>query len=397
MIYTLMHKNFEVALMDIDLNSGIISKVTVVNKVLLPVGGQMNIMKLHEWWKDRSVPKTRHGAGHALKELGLPDTKNMLVQSLALSLNDCYWIRPIGSNILWEQVSLFRNSFVDIFGDLTFNAYKNLSKDLKNTKFLHASSQGELQKKWCIDSFGRRFLIKGNWGSSYQQSVNELFASLLHQKQGCNFYTHYYPVWVEVDGGGNGLGCYSFNFCSEDIESVSCWETLQTVKVRQGEYFHKFKEVCISHDISECEFNLFMSYQIMTDFLLSNTDRHLNNIAVLRDANTLDWIGMAPIYDSGNSMFFREQLISTGGMLDIETYSFLKREVDLLKYVTDRSCVSLSLLPTYEEFCDVYKLNNQGVDRVEALYNVFMQKVRLLARFQNGEDLWKVRVSHRIK
>ena len=42
----------------------------------------------------------------------------------------------------------------------------------------------------------------------------------------------------------------------------------------------------------------------MTDYLFSNVDRHLNNIGILRDPNSLKFIDFAPIFDSGNSMFY---------------------------------------------------------------------------------------------
>ena len=37
-------------------------------------------------------------------------------------------------------------------------------------------------------------MIKGNYGQSYQQSINELFATRLHEQQGFENFTHYYPV-----------------------------------------------------------------------------------------------------------------------------------------------------------------------------------------------------------
>lgn len=36
-----------------------------------PIGGQMNDMKFHDWWKDRAIPKTRHGAKTALQDLDI--------------------------------------------------------------------------------------------------------------------------------------------------------------------------------------------------------------------------------------------------------------------------------------------------------------------------------------
>lgn len=83
----------------------------------------------------------------------------MLVSNLALSLNDCYWIKPVESNLEWEQVSLFRNKFTDTFGQLTFKFKEEkpnyLMRRIDKTTFQPAS-QGEVQKKWCMDNCGRR-------------------------------------------------------------------------------------------------------------------------------------------------------------------------------------------------------------------------------------------------
>ena len=172
--YFLMHKNIRVCLMEID-DDGRISKIRInqAEKDHIPLGGQMNNIKLHEWWRDRAIPKTRHGAKTALQKLGYPSTNSALVNNLALSLSDCYWIRPRSSELTWEETNLFTNDFVDTFGELTFN--RDYMIDLrKETRFNCATSQGELQKKWCIGNDGRRYMIKGNYGQSYQQSINEV-------------------------------------------------------------------------------------------------------------------------------------------------------------------------------------------------------------------------------
>ena len=41
---------------------------------------------------------------------------------------------------------------------------------------------------------------------------------------------------------------------------------------------------------------------IALDFILANEDRHFGNFGVLRDAKTLEWLGFAPVYDSGSSL-----------------------------------------------------------------------------------------------
>ncbi len=390
--YYLMHKDVPVCLMEIG-DEGDLHNVRRNRDALahFPIGGQMNDVRFHEWWRDRAIPKTRHGAKTALQKLGYSSTRSALVNNLALSLSDCYWIKPRDEDISWRDVNLFTNAFVDTFGELTIN--RDYVLDLRKvTRFNCATSQGELQKKWCIAADGRRYLIKGNYGESYQQSLNELFATRLHEQQGFDNYTPYTLVRLQVDGNVEGLGCMSYDFCSEEIESISAWELLQTVKTKHNEsLYYPLKEVCMGFGMSEKTFTDFMDYQIMTDYLISNTDRHMNNIAFRRDPDTLEILGFAPIYDSGNSMFYNvpfEQL--TGIRLDdIKTHSFVEKEVRLLRYVKDRTLVDADKavmdFSLYEQ--DVYERHI----RIPLLKELYERKLDRLISFQKGVDLWKDR------
>lgn len=95
--------------------------------------------------------------------------------------------------------------------------------------------------------------------------------------------------------------------------------------------------------MKEDDFNTFMDYQIMTDYLITNTDRHMNNIAIMRNPDTLELLGFAPIYDSGNSMFYNipYENLSKIRLEEIKTHSFIEKEIRLLQYVRDRSLIDL--------------------------------------------------------
>lgn len=388
--YFLMHKNIPVCLMAID-ESGVIHKVrrSEKNAAHFPIGGQMNDMKFHDWWRDRAIPKTRHGARTALQRLGYASTGVALVDNLALSLSDCYWIRPRGEDIRWEDVSLFTNDFVDSFGELTIDPDRAI--DLRKvTKFNSATSQGELQKKWCIDSSGRRYMVKGNYGESYQQSLNELFATELHKKQGFSQYTPYSLANLELTDGREGLGCFCYDFCSEEIESISAWELLQTIKLRRDQsLFYPLKEICIRLGMQEEDFDVFMDYEIMTDYLLSNTDRHMNNIAVMRNPDSLEILGFAPIFDSGNAMFYNRtyEEMQTLHLDQIRTHSFVEKEPRLLQYVHDRSLVDVSKADM--DFSIYEKDITERHIRIPRLHELYLRKIESLRVFQQGKDIWK--------
>ena len=390
--YYLMHKDIPVCLMEIS-EEGALGTVrrNEAASAHFPLGGQMNNMKFHEWWKDRAIPKTRHGAKSALQRLGYSSTNSALVNNLALSLSDCYWIQPRGDGLTWKDVNLFTNDFVDTFGEITIN--RDHMIDLrKATRFNCATSQGELQKKWCIGKDGRRYMIKGNYGQSYQQSLNEIFATKLHEQQGFDNYTPYSLVQVQVDGNIEGIGCMSYDFCSENIECISAWELLQTVKIKQNEsFYYPLKRVCLGQGMTEKDFTDFMDYQIMTDYLMTNTDRHMNNIAVMRNPDTLELLGFAPIYDSGNSMFYNipYEKLSDIRIDDIKTHSFVERESKLLQYVQDRSIVDIDKAEM--EFTIYEKDVVERHMRIPRLRELYEKKRNNLRAFQNGKDIWKNR------
>ncbi|MBQ8304736.1 MAG: hypothetical protein IJX90_00745 [Blautia sp.] len=387
--YYLMHKDIPVCLMELDQN-GVMSHVrrNDAEAAHFPLGGRMNDMKFHDWWRDRAIPKTRHGAATALQKLGYSSTASALVNNLALSLSDCYWICPRGETLSWKEVNLFSNDFVDEFGEITLNQDSIL--DLrKKTRFDCASSPGELQKKWCIDKTGRRYMIKGNYGDSYQQSLNEVFAANLHQKQGFEQYTPYSLVQIQVSEQTEGLGCICYDFCSENIEMISAWELLQTGKTKQNEsLFHPFKNACLSLGMTEEAFHYYMDYLLMSDYLITNTDRHMNNIAIMRNPDTLQLLGFAPIFDSGNSMFYNIPFENLGKikMADIKTHSFIEKEVRLLQYVRDRSLINLD--KAEPDFSIYEKDILERHIRIPRLQSLYQRKRESLRAFQQGRNIW---------
>lgn len=85
--YYLMHKDIPVCLMELT-EGGTLGNYRKNEAALahFPIGGQMNDMKFHDWWKDRAIPKTRHGAKTALQRLGYSSTNSALVDNLALKV-----------------------------------------------------------------------------------------------------------------------------------------------------------------------------------------------------------------------------------------------------------------------------------------------------------------------
>ena len=121
---------------------------------------------------------------------------------------------------------------------------------------------------------------------------------------------------------------------------------------------------------------------ILTDFIISNTDRHLNNFGILRDGDTLEFVSMAPIFDSGNSMFFDKYMIPKGDSLySVKINSFKNSELEMLKYVQKRDRINLDLLPDDNFLRTLYSQNYMPEERIEGLITAFSQKKEMLKEF----------------
>ena len=129
-----------------------------------------------------------------------------------------------------------------------------------------------------------------------------------------------------------------------------------------------------------------VDYQIMSDFLLTNTDRHLLNLGILRNPDTLEFIKPAPIFDTGNSMFFNTRY-NEQTVLDIPVTSFYKTELKMLDAVKNKNVLNLGKIPTEEELRNLYSKDPYSVVYLDNLIDGYKKKVELIGAFQKGYSL----------
>ncbi len=355
---------------------------------LLPLHDPNNQDWLKQWWKRRSVPISQGNIRRMLEEKGLLGPEDYLFKNLGLSLTDCYWISPMDSAMKWKDVNLFENEF---HGDILIGKGGESEADSVPHYTPNGSLQGTLEKSWVIMN-GERGLLKGNRDHLSSESINEVIASKLHELQGFENYTEY--KLIRIHGKSYDYGCYSKLFTSQKLELVSAYDVVcSEKKANDTSYFEHFIGVCGKYGLEEDGLRNYLDYMILTDFVLSGRDRHLNNVAILRDADTMEFVMPAPIYDSGKCLFVQDTVPSTEkGLLSIKTESFAAEELKLLKLVRDRSLLDVTKLPSRTYVEDMYGLDSQ-IDprRIKQIGESYEKKIELFRRFQLGEDLNRVK------
>lgn len=391
MLYVLKRKDEIITLVDF-LEDGSVYKFhqDLVNPELAPLHNPDDHDWLKQWWKRRSVPIRQGHIKNMLEKKGLLGPEDFLLKNLGLSLTDYYWISPMDSGLTWKDVNLFDNEF---HGDILIGTDKNEKENEIPHYTPNGSLQGSLEKSWIILD-GERGMLKGNRDQFSAESINEVIASKLHKMQGFEAYTEY--KLIKINGREYDYGCYSKLFTSQEKELISAYDVVMSEKPPNhiSEYEH-FINVCGKHGIDTDKLRQFMDYMILSDFVLSGRDRHLGNISILRNAESLQFIAPAPIYDSGKCLFVQDIVpVNDRELLDIRTESFAGNEMKMLKLVKDRSCLDVTKLPARSYIEELYELDSKMDNhRITLVGEGYERKVDLFRRFQLGEDLNKIKIS----
>ncbi|MDR0380744.1 MAG: excisionase [Oscillospiraceae bacterium] len=350
MKYLLMHKTNPVLRMELDEGTGTIASVgEVFARARVPVGvgtenGAANRVALNGWWAGRAIPASRSGLRDALEVMQVPSPQVLLAKCYGLSLSDQYWARPENSNLRWEDINFFDNAFSEDVGNILFgqipenDTFSLLSPD--NT------SDGWLRKKWKIIG-GKRCLIKGGSGATRQEPYNEVLASEIMRRLGIAHIPYTLTVIDE----------YPYSVCEDFItaetELVSAWHIAQTQKKENNisPYSH-FQSCCRALGIPDIKESI--EKMLTVDYLIVNEDRHYNNFGVIRNADTLEWMGFAPVFDCGTSLWYDKPNAMIRPLAKAPSKPFGSSHDEQIKLIDNLDWLDFSLLKGVEEaFFDI--------------------------------------------
>lgn len=398
MKYMLMQKNYEVANIEIDEDDG---RITAIGEVLcvnrMPVGieiknGVPDILGLKAWWSHRGVPISRSGINKVLETLKIRTTQELLVKCMGLSLSDQYWVRPANSNLKWEDINFFDNDFSEDVGNILFG--EKPRSDSINMMSPDCSSDGWLKKKWKIIN-GKRCLVKGG-SSFFQEPFNEVIASRIAERLGL-FHVDYF---LDFEGKNHSPVCICEDFVTRDTELISAGSINRILPVKDGD--NKYE-----HFIKCCEFLKIPDFQksldemLILDYIIANQDRHMGNFGVLRNVDTLEYIGFAPIFDCGTSLRYDTPTVYIEPELNIESQPFASFHDEQIRLVSDPQAFDLSRLDgAVEEIMQLFASEKATAymddARQKKILSVLSFRIKKLEQlfsqefgFENTEDLNK--------
>lgn len=390
MNYYLMHKDNKVCSLDIDIFTGIIKDYKVLEKELFPVYID-NIIAMNDWWTNRAIPKTRANIINIIRRLNIFTPESLMVRNLALNLSDCYWVKEIGSALKYKEVNFYENDFEKL--DLS-SVYSNKYTKEHLEKSPTSSLNGQMPKYWVIRK-GKRVLVKNAIDIiGRHQCLNEVFISSLHKRLK-EYDTVSYSL-ITLNKEVKAVSCPCFTDINKEYIPLAYLIkreqiTTNDINKLRNNIYKALEEIGISYHKAE----RFFSYLHTTDFIVSNTDRHLNNYGILRDTNTLKTIGFAPIFDNGNSLLYKS-------VYDVRSKEFkeLKTKTNGI-YDTDMKTIkhggnwinniNLTLLPTVDELYKFYKSNLYEDNNIaEKIAYAYKYKIKIIEKMRENIPLYDI-------
>ena len=363
----LKHKNIKVASLYID--GGEVYDVQVFEKEHLPylfeAENQKNIRLMNNWIANRGIPFSREDYDAIIEKYSVQSTKELTILGMGLNLTDHYWIADVTYDKNWEDVNYFDNKFSSRIGELIPELAEK-QNDFMNPDF---SSNGHLQKIWIING-NTRCLLKAGSGDLKQEPYNETIASYI---AGCLGIEH-----VEYSLAQHGDEIYSICPCmvNRDNEFINSF-VVYLHGGKSNDKYHTYVNICETNGIKNAKTDI--DKMIVLDYLIRNTDRNAGNFGILRNAQTLQWEKVAPVFDNGNSLWYNSQIIHNIGMgTKSECRSFTGENEKNMGLIGDISWFDKNKLNTAgNEIRRILKTNTiMENERIEKIASSFMDRVQ---------------------
>lgn len=297
--YTLMHRNTPVLKAEYSIAHHRFTKIhEIYQPSHLPIGtsvnGQFSLKALNHWFRWRGIPGYRVGLLQLQNRLNIASPLDLIDIEHGLSVSDTYWIKASNEKITWSQVNFYQHSFDQSgFGKAMFSPlHSELSSSALHTP--NNCTCGYHRKAWFKRN-GTLYLLKGGSPFYQQEPVNEWLASRIAKELGL------YAVPYTTETYENNLVSVCPNMCNGRYDLVTSEYVLNDTNAPKNVFqYEHYVNVLQQHGIPNVR--KVLSDQMLLDYLLLNTDRHTQNMGILVDAKTNQWVSVAPVFDTGTGL-----------------------------------------------------------------------------------------------
>lgn len=278
------HKNYEILSGNTIVAVWENGKLSVCNESLLP----MYLKRIHNadmWLETRAIDSHRANSRLLKKALRLveKDDISTVRHVNAATITDNYWIRPLGSDLNYEDIRFDSDYFSNLALKGNYDSF-NRAANSKHSRTPELTNTGSFEKCWKLKN-GQWWMYKK---ANHSETFSELFIYEFGMLLGMNMAIY--------QRGKNCVKTLDFT----DSAHVN-FEPASTFMGDNEDYpavVKKLKNLC-PQAIPDYIRMIFL------DTVIANPDRHTNNFGLLRDVNTGELIGFAPNFDNNMALISR--------------------------------------------------------------------------------------------
>lgn len=289
-------------------------RLTVKNEVLLPLYLK-RVENAELWLETRAIDSHRANSRLLKKALRLAEKDDIstVIHVNGATITDNYWIRPIGSELTYDDVKFTDDYFSNLALKGSYNSF-NRAANSKRSKTPELTNVGSFEKCWKLRD-GKWWMYKK---ATHDEMFSELFVYELGSALGMNM-----AVYERGDG-------YIKSLDFTDAASVN-FEPASAFMGDNEDYsdvVNALETIC-PKAIPDYIRLIFM------DTVCANPDRHTNNFGLLRDIKTGELIGFAPNYDNNMALISRgyPSKPKSGDMLISLFNDLLTEHTEYRKYI----------------------------------------------------------------
>ncbi|MBQ8209430.1 MAG: hypothetical protein IJZ35_02465 [Clostridia bacterium] len=256
----------------------------VINDDLLPLFLK-RISDADKWLETRAIDSHRANSRLLKKALRLAekDDVSTVVHVNAATITDNYWIRPIGSNLAYDDVRFTDDYFSNLALKGNYDSF-NKAATSKKSRTPELTNVGSFEKCWKLRG--------GKWWMFKRATHNEMFSELFVYKLGLE-------LGFNMAVYERGEGCIkSLDFTDGATVNFEPASTFMGDNEDYIDVVESLKKIC-PDAIPDYIRLIFM------DTITANPDRHTNNFGLLRNVETGKIIGLAPNYDNNMALIAR--------------------------------------------------------------------------------------------
>lgn len=237
---------------------------------------------INYWLEARQAAKHRRHILSLMQDLNCDKLSGFIKLLHCTSINDTFWVREEHEAINWKDVSLYRNEFDEVLSEAVMQQVGHVTELSSTTP--EFGTEG-MYSKCCKRIDDKLYLFKSGSNTHKIEPELEARASKVYTVVTAGSSVTYELTTLH---GKQVSKCKIFT--NEEIGFVPAYQF-----IGQNKTLPKLVNFYKSERLNE---------MLVADAICMNVDRHNGNHGVLVNNDTLEVIGMAPMFDFNRSYIF---------------------------------------------------------------------------------------------